>query len=58
MRARCLKLPGGEISVLVHKSVKGIKDDLEGMINNGQLSLGEPCFPHMLTKYSIKEGQL
>ena len=58
MRARHLKLPGGEISVPVHKSVRGIKDDWEGMINNGELSLGEPCFPHTLTRYSIKEGQI
>ena len=58
MRACRLKLPGGEISVPVHKSVKCIKDDWESMINNEELSLGEPCFPHTLTRYSIKEGQL
>ena len=58
LRARRLRLPGGEISTPVHKSVKGIKDEWNEMINTGKLSLGEPCFPHTLTKFSVHDGQL
>ena len=45
MRAKKLKMPGGEISVPCHKTVSMIKLDWEDMIRSGELTLGEPCAP-------------
>ena len=45
MRARKLKMPGGEISVPCHKTIEMIKFDTEDMLRSGELTLGEPCAP-------------
>lgn len=43
MRAKKLKMPGGEISVPCHKTAEQVKADWEEMIQSGRLTLGEPC---------------
>ena len=58
IRARKLRMPGGEISVPTHRTVEGIKEDWTKMIQSGELTLGEPCYPHTITRYSIKDGEL
>ena len=52
MRAKKLKMPGGEISVPCHKTEQSIKDDWDKMIASGELTLGEPCAPYTLTQNS------
>jgi hypothetical protein len=51
-------MPGGEITVPCHKTPQEIKADWDEMIQSERLTLGEPCAPHTLTKYSIVDGQL
>ena len=46
------------MSAPTHRTVEGIKQDWHDMIESGELSLGEPCNPHTLTRYTIKEGAL
>lgn len=58
MRAKKLKMPGGEISVPCHKSEQSVKDDWSKMITSGQLTLGEPCAPYTLTRCRIVQGCL
>ena len=58
MRAKKLKMPGGEISVPCHKTVSMIKSDWADMIRSGELTLGEPCTPYTLTKYRIVGGRV
>lgn len=57
-RAKKLRMPGGEISVPTHRTEKGIKTDIENMINSGELCIGESCVPYSITKYSMTEGEL
>jgi len=38
--------------------VEGIKEDWDNMIKEGELTLGEPCYPHTLIRYTVKEGEL
>lgn len=58
LRARKLRMPGGQISVPVHRTVKEVKEDWKEMIKLGKLTLGEPCYPHTLCKYAIQKGEL
>ena len=58
MRAKKLKMPGGEISVPCHKTVNMIKLDWEDMIESGELTLGEPCAPCTITKYAVVDGKI
>lgn len=58
MRAKKLKMPGGEISVPCHKTVDTIKGDWASMIESGELTLGEPCAPYTITKYAIINGEV
>ena len=57
-RARKLKLPGAGISVPTHPTVKEIKDEWQNMLNDGELTLGEPCHPQTITRISIADGEL
>ena len=52
MRARKLKMPEGEVSVPTHSTVQQIKEDYSEMIANGTLTLGEPCHPNILVRYT------
>ena len=58
MRAKKLKMPGGEISVPCHKTAEQVKADWAEMIKSGRLTLGEPCAPYKLTKYTIVDGEV
>lgn len=58
VRARKLRMPGGAVSVPTHRSVGGIKEDWAALIASGELTLGEPCHPHTLKKYIIKNGEI
>ena len=58
LRARMLRMPSGQISVPVHRTVEGVKNDWKEMIEKGELTLGEPCYPHTLRKYTIQNGEL
>ena len=58
MRAKKLKMLGGEISVPCHKTASMIKSEWTDMIRSGQLTLGEPCAPYTLTKYSVVGGKV
>ncbi len=57
-RSRKLRLPGGEISVPTHPTMEEIKTDWDKMIENGELSLGEPCHPQKICRISINDGEL
>lgn len=39
-----------------HKTASMIKSDWADMIRSGELTLGEPCAPHTLTKYKVVDG--
>lgn len=58
LRARKLKMPGGGISVPVHRTIQGVKEDWKQMIASGELTLGEPCHPQTITKYKVRDGEL
>jgi len=58
VRARKLKLPGASVSFPCHRSVEGVKEDWAKMVDDGTLTLGEPCAPQTLTKRSIVNGEL
>ena len=58
LQARKLRMPGGEVSVPSRRTVESIKQDWAKMIESGELTLGEPCYPHTITRYSLKNGQL
>ena len=58
MRACKLKMPGGEVSVPTHSTVQQIKENYSEMIANGTLTLGEPCHPHVLVRYTTSGGTL
>ena len=58
MRARKLKMPGGEISVPCHKTIENIKFDTEDMLQSGELTLGEPCAPCKMIKYALVDGRV
>ena len=58
MRAKLFKLPGGGVSVPTHQSTEANKQDWAKMIAEGELTLGEPCAPHTLTKLAIVNGEL
>ena len=58
MRARKLRMPGGEISVPCNKTVEMIKSDWADMIQSGELTLGEPSAPHTLTRYAVINGEI
>ena len=55
-RPRKCKLPGGEISSPSLPSVKFIQDERDKMINDGTLSIGEPCAPFNVTRYRTTPG--
>ena len=48
--AHKLRMPGTEVSVPTHRTAEGIRKDLVNMIESGELTLGEPCYPHKLKK--------
>ena len=58
LRARKLRMPGGEVSVSAHQTADRIKNDWDKMIKNGTLLLGEPCYPQTLINYTLKQGEL
>jgi len=58
VRARKLKMPGASVSFPCHRSVEGVKEDWAKMVDDGTLTLGEPCAPQTLTKRSIVNGEL
>lgn len=58
MRARKLRMPGGEISVPCHKTVENVKSDVQNMLLSGDLTLGEPCAPCKVTKYTLVDGKI
>ena len=51
-------MPDGQVSVPVHRTVEGVKEDWKEMIKLGKLTLGEPCYPQTLCKYTIQNGEL
>lgn len=58
LRARKLRMPRTEVSVPKHRTAEGIRKDLVNMIESGELTLGEPCYPQKLKKYVVKDGEL
>ena len=58
IRARKLRMPGGDISVPTHSTVEQIKENCSQMIVDGTLTLGEPCHPHLMVRYTTSGGVL
>ena len=58
IRARKLRIPGGDVSIPTHSTVEQIKKDWSQMIVDGSLTLGEPCHPHVLVRYTTSGGTL
>ena len=58
LRRRKLRMPGGQVSVPTHRTVEGVKQDWNSLIELGELSLGEPCYTHTLIKCVVKDGEL
>ena len=52
------KLPGNEISVPINPTSQNIKEDITRMLDNGTLTLGEPCVPHDVVKTKITNGNV
>lgn len=53
------KLPGGEISTPALPTPQSIVDEKKQLIASGQLSIGEPCSPYVITKHVVtKEGDV
>ena len=57
-RACRRKLFGGEISVVTTPTPASIKQEWKKMVASGELSLGRPCIPYNITKYTAKQGKL
>jgi len=52
-------MPGGNVSVPTHRTVEEIKEDWDNMVKEGELTLGEPCYPHtLIRRYTVKGGEL
>lgn len=58
LRARKLRMPGGEISVPCHSTPKHVKEDWVKMIEDGIYSLGEQCSPKQLTIVRAERGHV
>ena len=59
VRSSKCKLPGNEISVPSMPTEASLKKDIQNLIDTGELNLGEPCAPYILTKSSVnEEGQI
>lgn len=58
MRAKKLKMPGGEVLVPCHKTVEAVKEDWVKMIESGELTLGEPCTPYKVTRCAVVNGKI
>ena len=57
IRSRKRKLPGGEISIPSLPTTGEITNKKAKLIESGELSIGEPCSPYMLTKSVVsKDG--
>lgn len=52
------KMPGGEISASADPAPATIKGEWQKMVESGELSLGVPCAPYKLVRYTPKQGQL
>ena len=46
------------MSVPTHQTIEQVKEEWQQMVNDGQLSLCEPCYPQTLVKYHIENGEL
>ena len=51
-------MPGGSVSIPVHSTVQQVQEDCSQMIADGTLTLGEPCHPHKLVRYTTSGGTL
>ena len=57
LHSRKRKLPGGEISIPSLPTTSEITNKKAKLIESGELSIGEPCSPYMLTKSVVsKDG--
>ena len=50
LRRKKAKLQGGEISMPSLPTTQVIREDRQQLIDSGELSIGEPCSPYILTK--------
>ena len=46
------------MSVPIHRTVEGVKQDWNNLIELGELSLGEPCYLHTLINCVVKDEEL
>ena len=51
-------MPGGSVSIPVHSTIQQIQEDIRQMLEHGTLTLGEPCHPHKLVRYTTNGGIL
>ena len=58
LRARKLRMPGGSVSIPAHSTEQQVQEDVSQMITDGTLTLGEPCHPHTLVRYTTTGGTL
>ena len=58
VRARKLRMPGGSVSIPAHSTIQEIQEDIGQMLEHGTLTLGEPCHPHKLVRYTTSGGVL
>lgn len=52
------RLVGGEISAASTPTPTAVKEEWKKLVETGELSLGRPCVPYELVRFSAKEGQL
>jgi len=52
------RLPGGEISAPADPPPHMIKEEWTKMVQSGKLTLGIPCVPFKLVKFTPKDGEL
>lgn len=57
-RVRRRKLVGGEISSAATPTPASLQEEWQKMVQSGELSLGRPCVPYTMTKYSAMNGGL
>ncbi len=58
VRARKLRMPGGEISVPCHSTISTVKDEWLKKIEQGVYSIGEQCSPKQLTMVKAENSRV
>jgi hypothetical protein len=57
-RARRRRLIGGEISVGYTPTSSEVKREWINLVETGEISLGQPCVPYNMVRFTTKDGEL